>query len=112
MQWVTSKKDDNLIMIYGFRDDKRCFSTVLILHKKDDFTTIYGFLTKVRITRKEFMELKKCLKDTIETNLLQIEVLPEYLEVYKNVLHSTENRSSKTFNGLDSVILITKKEDL
>jgi len=110
MEWRASNKND-VIMIYGFRKDEKCYDAILTLIKRDDRTTeACGFLSRSALSVFDLRGLYTLLLNVIKTEILQFEVLPEsfHSEFYQRFLPIEEILRSKTFDGFDCEILRVK----
>jgi len=105
MLWKSNKKD-NFIMVYGFKKQKRIYDTVLTLHIKNEKETwVYGFLSKCRLSVKDFISLWKYLKQIVPTQYLMVEAFSMHTRIYKMFLPIIKVERTKTFNGFESETL-------
>jgi hypothetical protein len=108
MRWQHSKKN-SFIMLYGFESSERHYDAVLTLHPKKSETTVYGFVSKVKLNVERlfhlWIKLKELYNNKVITQYLLIEVLPDHAGFYKMFTPVVSIKKKITFNNLECELL-------
>ena len=102
--------ENRVLVVYGFRNHKPHYDLVLTLVRNRVSYSVHGFLSRVKLRRKDFLVLWDFLRSILDLRYLVFEALEEHAKVYKEFLPVIKSRKGKTFNGFPCEILVVDLE--
>jgi hypothetical protein len=109
MQFLSRQITKSVKLVYGFKKEEPRYSLIATLFEKDEYTEIYGLLSRELLSIQDFKDFWYFIQTQIETKYICFEVIPGDAKVYKKFLSPIEIKTVKTFNGYDAEQLIILK---